>query len=329
MFAIMQATIINFKGQYFMSALQNSVAILGKPYNVTRSKLGAITKVFDQKYTCDLNALKELFQEIGEKLSRSSPIETPNFSFLISFDDKTHHDGITTDFQNLTTLPTGKLTDRVVLQWSVVQEIDGMENELSITVRVANPINPLMFLQAALSKSPSELDNSEFESGATCVTVNGATQSYSDEIFLIIQKWAEARNKPYMSVKVSKIYERFEWYIDQFNSALLPTLLVSCLSFWLAGKVTENKFVSLVPLFFGCFYLTRSVANKINNKMARWAHKASYLGIFQITNGDIDGVTKLMSHAQNGALKLIVSAIITVILNIFAGVVCWYFLPFK
>ncbi|HWV14630.1 MAG TPA: hypothetical protein VN030_04290 [Cellvibrio sp.] len=310
-----------------MNELQNSVAILGKPYTVTRSKLGAITKIFNQKYTCDLTALKELFQSIGEKLSRSNPQETPKFSFLISFDDKTHHDGISTDFQNLTTLATGKLTDRVVLQWSIIQEIDGMENELSITVRVANPINPLMFLQAALSKSPSELDNSEFESGATCVTVNGATQSYSDEIFLIIERWTEARNKPYTSVKVSKTYERFEWYIDQFNSSILPTLVVSGLSFWLAGQVNEKKYVSLVPLFFGLFYLTHSISQKINAKMAYWARKSSYLGIFQITNGDVDSITKMMSAAQNGAIKLIISTLFSLILNIIAGIICWRFLP--
>ena len=210
-----------------MNSLQKSVTVLGKPYTVTRSKLGAITKVFDQKYICDLLSLKSLFQDIGEKLSRSDPSETPKFSFLISFDDKTHHDGVVPDFQNLTTMPIGKLTDRVVLQWSVVQLIDGMDNELSITIRVANPINPLMFLQAALSKSASDLDNSEFESGPTCVTVDGATQSYSDEVFLIVQKWIDGRNKPHMSVTVSKLYEKFEWYIDQFNSTILPTLLGS------------------------------------------------------------------------------------------------------
>ena len=310
-----------------MSDLQNSVAILGKPYVVTRSKLGAITKIFDEKYTCDLKALKDLFGDIDEKLQRSNPTEVPKFSFLISFDDKTHQDGITADFHSLSTLSTGKLTDRVVLQWSVMQEIDGMENELSITVRIANPINPLMFLQAALSKSPSELDNTEFESGATCVTVNGATQSYSDEIFLIIKKWAEGRNKPHMSVKVSKIYDRFEWLVDQFNSVVLPTLLVSCLSFWLIAETDQTSYVSFVPMFFGLFYILRAVANKANSKMAYWARKSSYIGTFQITNGDVDGVTKMMSDAQHGAIKLIASTTFTLVLNISAGILCWYILP--
>jgi hypothetical protein len=309
-----------------MTDLQNHVAILGKPYTITRSKLGAITKVFEKKYTCDLSALKELFQDVGEKISRSGVVGTPKFSFLISFDDKTHHDGITQDFESLNNLNTGKLTDRVILQWAIMQEIDGIQNEMSISIRIANPINPLMFLQAALSKSPSELDNSEFELGATCVTVNGATQSYSDEIFLIIHNWIDARNKPHMSVKVSKVYEKFEWYIDLFNHSVLPTLIISGLSFWAIDKFDENKYVSFIPLFFGLFFVLRAVANQANSKMAFWSRKSSYMGIFQVTNGDVDSVTKMMADAQNGTYKLISSAVFSLVLNIIAGVICWHFL---
>ena len=163
-----------------MNDLTNTVTTLGKPYTITKSRLAAITKVFDDKYICDLGSLREIFDHIAEKLAPLSPKKDPEFSFLISYADKTHQDGVVDDLNNLNQIPTGKQTDRVVMRWSVVHDVNGEDNDLSITIRISNPINPLVFLQAALSKSPNEIDNVEFEMGSTCVTVDGAGQSYAD-----------------------------------------------------------------------------------------------------------------------------------------------------
>lgn len=310
-----------------MSTLQNQVAILGKPYSITRSRLGAITKVFQDTYICDLDSLKELFEQIGEKLSRTGHDSTPQFSFLMSFSDRTHQDGISSDFLNLRTLPTGKLTERIVMQWGIIQVIDDMENELSITVRVSNPINPLVFLQAALSKSPNEIDNSEFEMGSTCVTVNGSSQSYADEIFMIIQHWLSARNKPHAFINIDRVYDKFELYIDEMNRSVLPFLSISILSFLSYEKFSPNVQVVVVPQIIGFFFVTRSLADRLNSKMAGWSRKSQYMGLFQITNGDIDNVTKMAAKARNGAFKLISANVITFALNVAAGVLCWWLLP--
>jgi len=162
-----------------MDVLESSVAVLGRPYAITRSRLGAITKVYKEQYICDLPALKELLHSIGEKLVGLQDVKgTPTFSFLISFSDQTHHDGTAGHLQGLTTIAIGKQTQRIVMRWVLKHQIDTIDNELSITIRISNPINPLVFLQAALSKSPNEIDNMEFEMGSTCVTVDGAGHSY-------------------------------------------------------------------------------------------------------------------------------------------------------
>lgn len=310
-----------------MSELQNQIALFGKPYAITRSKLGAITKIFDDRYICDLRALKEIFQSIGEKLSRSGSVATPTFSFLISFDDKTHHDGITADFQNLTTIPTGKLTDRIVMRWGITHLLNEEENELSVTIRISNPINPLVFLQAALSKSPNELDNTEFELGSTCVTVDGSTQAYADEIFLLVKNWVAARNKPHAFIEVRKVYDKVEWYADQFNRSLLPTLVVAGLSFWSLERFSTNTLIASIPITFGIFFFIRSIGDDLNRKMLIWARKTEHMGVFQITNGDIDSVAKMAARAKNSALKLIATNAMSLVSNIIAGVVCWYLLP--
>ena len=309
-----------------MNELVSTVAILGRPYSITRSRLGAITKVYTERYICDLSALKELFQSIGEKLSGLTPKETPAFSFLISFSDQTHHDGATSQLQGLTTLPTGKQTERTVMRWAVKHDIDGIENELSITIRISNPINPLVYLQAALSKSPNEIDNIEFEMGSTCVTVDGSTQGYADEIFLRVKNWIEARNKPHAFIEIGKIYDRYEWWIDQLNASILPLLAVSALSLLSVNKLSQSEQVTYIPILICLFFILQTIGRKINSKMAGWAKRTTHISVFAITNGDNDAITKLAARAQNSAIKLILSGISSFALNLAASIICWWLL---
>lgn len=310
-----------------MNDLISTVATFGKPYTVTRSRLAVITKVYDDKYICDIDSLKQIFELIAEKLSSLTPKKEPEFSFLISFSDKTHQDGLTPDFTMMRTLSTGKTTDRIVMRWKVIHDIQGEDNELSITIRISNPINPLIFLQAALSKSPSEVDNVEFEMDATCVTVDGADQSYSDEVFLRVQNWINARNKPYSFMQVSEFYSKYDWYVDQFNRALLPLLLISLLSIFSSNELTQSSQITIIPIVVGLFFFFQSIAYKINSKMAHWAARSKHIGLFQVSNGDVDALSKMAAKVKNGAIKLVATGITSLTLNIGAAVLCWWLLP--
>ena len=305
-----------------MNELVSSLAVLGKPYTITRSKLGAITKVYTDQYLCDLPAVKELVHTIGEKLSAIKATKNQEFSFLISFDDKTHHDGVLSDLQNAGAVPIGKRTDRVVMRWAVEHLIDGHSNELSITVRVSNPINPLVFLQAALSKSPSDIDNFEFEMGSTCVTVDGADQGYSDEIFLKVQNWIKARNKPHAFLNIHDFYIKKEWYMDQLNYSLLPFLAVSLASGYFYSKYPDTFLPALPPMLAG-FFVLRTLGSRLNQKMAAWARRAKHISLFQITNGDVDFLTKLDATSKNSVIKLSLSGLVSIALNVIAAVFCY------
>lgn len=307
-----------------MDDLANTVAILGRPYTITRSRLGAITKIYKERYICDLSALKELFHSIGEKLAGIQVKGTPEFSFLISFSDQTHRDGAAGDLQGLATIPTGKQTERTVMRWLLKHDISGVENELSITIRISNPINPLMVLQAALSKSPNELDNMEFELGSTCVTVDGAGQAYADEVFLRVKNWMEARNKPHPFLEIEKFYSRYEWWIDQLNCSLMPLLVITALSLYLGEKVSQSQQVTAIPILIALFFVIKTVGQRLNGSMADWAKRSGYMSIFAITHGDNDAITKNAASAKNGFIKLVSSGILSFLMNIAAGLVCWW-----
>lgn len=305
-----------------MDQLVKSLPILGKPYAITRSKLGAITKVYTEQYFCDLKSIKEIVQSIGEKISQAGAKKQLEFSFLISFDDKTHHDGVLNDLQNLDSIPIGKRTDRVVMRWAIEQMIDGQPNDLSITVRISNPINPLVFLQAALSKSPSDIDNFEFEMGSTCVTVDGADLGYSEEIFLKVQNWIKARNKPHAFVKAYDVYEKNEWSFDQSNKSLLPLLITWLISFNSYQHFVDN-FLPLIPVLISLFFVFSNFGSKLNEKMAIWARKSKHISLFLITNGDIDYLTKIDAVSRNSLIKLSFPGLSSIFLNVVAAYFCF------
>jgi hypothetical protein len=307
-----------------MTELVHSVPILGQPYAITRSRLSAITKVYRERYVCDLISLKELFHSIGEKLAGLQINGTPTFSFLISYSDQTHQDGNSNDLPGLSAIPIGKQTERIVMKWMVKHSLEDFENELTISVRIANPINPLVYLQAALSKTPSDLDNMEFELGFTCVTVDGATQSYADEVFLRVKNWMEARKKPHAYIDIKTLYSKYEWWIDQLSASLFPLLVIAALSFYMASKLSQPQQITATPILVGLFFLIQTIGRKFNGKMSVWAKRTDYMTIFAITNGDQDLITKNEAKARNSFLKLLASVAGNLILNTIAGIFCWW-----
>lgn len=288
-----------------MNEIANVDALLGKPYSVTRSRLGAVTKLFEDQYICDLAAIKELMHSIGEKASDVSRARRPEFSFLISFDDKTHRDGVLADLDNETRIPIGKKTDRVVIRWDAYQDIDGFENNTSITVRISNPVNPLVYLQAALSKSPNEIDNMEFEMGSTCVTVDGASQAYADEIFLRVQNWITARRKPHSFLGVGEFYGKHSSVFDSINSSVIPLVAISVISISVSRRLEVDDQLMVLPMIIGLFFVIRSFASWLNRKMMYWSAKSQNVSLFEITNGDEDNLTRIAARANNSATKLI------------------------
>lgn len=310
-----------------MSELTTAVAIFGKPYNLTRSRLGSITKVYSQQYLCDLQALRELFADIGEKLSTVPRTEDPKFSFLVSYSDKTHHDGVSPEFFQKNAIPTGKRTERAVLKWIISHEVEGIENELSVTVRISNPINPMMFLQAALSRSANDVDNFEYEMGSTCVTVDGSDHGYADEIFLRVQNWIEARNKPHAFIGMEKFYLRHEWKIDQFNLSLIPLLIVTLASLYVMHRYSLSVQLALSPVIFAMFMVIRDFSRRLNARMAYWAKRSNRLSLFSMTNGDVDAMTEMAAEAKSSLIKLATSSALSFGISIAAGITCWYFLP--
>jgi hypothetical protein len=244
---------------------------------------------------------------------------------LISFSDKTHHDGMTTDLQELQSIPTGKQTERVVMRWGIEHFLQGEEkNELSITVRISNPINPLVFLQAALSKSPNDIDNLEFEMGSTCATVDGAGQRYADEVFLLVQKWIDARSKPHAFTNIHEYYQKYEWWIDQLSFTLLPFLTVVAAAFYVAENYGVQEQVKFTPIIFAGFVTLQILARRLNEKMNTWAHRSRMLSLFQITNGDHDFLVKMSAKARNSFIKLVVTIALQFGFNILAGIACWW-----
>ena len=71
--------------------LQNFKDTLPSPYLVTRTRLGSNTKLIDEKFTCGIRELSNLYESIGEKIVSFYPKKI-GFQYLISFTDNTHYE---------------------------------------------------------------------------------------------------------------------------------------------------------------------------------------------------------------------------------------------
>jgi len=307
-----------------LSELLQATAPLSRPYIYKKSRLTVTTKVYIKKYICDLKSVGLLIERVNEKLLEKSIIEDQEFNFLISFTDNTHSDGEIGNIFSDINLDTDKQTERLVMNWKIAYYEANNLNELEVTVRISNPINPLTFLQAALSKNPNEIDNIEYELGSTCVTVEGADQAYAEEMFLRINSWLDARTKPHKSLDVSGFYKKYEWALDQSIISLIPILLTTIISFYFSKSIDVRTQLALVPVFVASFFVLKSIGVKIVNRITVWAKRADFIGLFSITQGDQDYMSEMMSKAQNGSMKVAAALILSIIINVGSGVICWY-----
>lgn len=310
-----------------LSHESTSSDIMARPFAVTRSRLGVVTKLFDTNFLCNESSVYDLYGAICEKLNYLRP-ERSAFQFLISFDDKTHFEHH--DIKRLAHAITNnsKVTDRLILKWMITHKLEPSDepNELTLIVRIANPVNPLMFLQAALSKSVQDIDNLEFEGGSVSVSIDGAGQTTAEEIFAIVGRWIESRPQPQYITSLHHVISNHREKIAFANYWLLP-ILGACIFFLVLWKHTPDRL--LTPVLFSAVianYYVRAIASKMNEKIRRWCRFSLMLNMFSLTGGDTNQQEKIAAKSKNSSIKLIIVTTCTFVLNVAAGIIAsWVF----
>lgn len=298
--------------------LEKMAPILAKPYSVSRSKLGTTTKVIPERFICSHREIGILYDAISEKISSVNP-EAGAFQYLISFTDRTHYENNDLALLERQMSKTGKYTERLLLTWFVKHKIDGIDNELAITVRISNPLNPFLMLQAALSKSVDDIDNLEFEMGTISLSVNGATQTTAQEIFELVSRWASACPQPQSITKLNKILSKNREKI-QFANLWLLSLMYAIATFLYLQSIDYSKSAPYIFLSISVFFLIRNMAMKANDRINYWASESQKFSLFLLTGGDSNQQTKFSANARNSTIKLIGSAVASFCLNVAAGV---------
>ncbi len=297
--------------------LQDLTGSLTKPYTVTRSKLGSTTKVIDEIFVCSPKELQTLFESIGEKIGSFNPTKA-GFQYLISFTDSTHHENNDLTSLSSTFSSSDKNTDKLILNWSIGHEYDGIENEMSITIRISNPMNPFVMIQAIMSKNHMDADQLDFENGSVSISINGATQNTSEELFSIVKRWAKACPQPQSITGLNKAIYNHTDKISFLNYWVFPVLYVACAFFYLKGLPFETiqpySFVAFVSFLF-----IRAGAQNINKKIQRWSMTSRMFSLFMITGGDANQQTKIAAKSKNNTIKLIGSVALSFVINILAG----------
>lgn len=297
--------------------LQDLTGSLTKPYTVTRSKLGSTTKVISEQFICAPKEISTLYESIGEKVGTFNPSRA-GFQYLISFTDSTHYENNNLSTLSETLSNSNKCTDKLILNWSIGHEYDGIENEMSITIRISNPMNPFVMLQAVMSQNHTEADQLDFEAGTVSVSINGATQNTAEELFAIVTRWASACPQPQNITGLNDVIYKNTENISFLNYWVFPALYAICMFYYLRTLPLEEILPYSFAAFVSYLYL-RAGAQKINEKIEKWSVISKRFSLFMITGGDSNQQTKIAAKSKNYTLKLIGSVGLTLILNVAAG----------
>lgn len=306
--------------------LQKSDSALANPYVVTRSTLGLTTKILFDKFICSTNELHRLHEELGEKITTFNPSKI-RFQYLLSFTDSTHTENNNLESLEHIVVKSGKKTEKLILNWIIRHEYDGIENEISITVRISNPVNPIVMLQAIMSQDHRDADSLEFEMGSVSVSTNGATQNTSEEIFLIVKRWISSCPQPASVTKLNSIISKNMGKISFVNRWLFPLVFSVCCYFVLSD-LPQDIVVEYSFLAFVAFMTVRTVSKRFHDKIQGWASSSRQFSMFQLTGGDQNQQTKIAAASKNSSFKLFFSLGTSFLINVAAGItVAMYAMP--
>jgi len=300
--------------------LQDFTKILPSPYLITKSRLGSNTKLIDEKFICSPRQLSTLHDSIGEKILSFKPKKI-GFQYLISFTDNTHFENNNLEALEKRISTSNKSTEKLILNWVIGHEFDGIENELSITVRISNPINPFAILQAAMSRDHSDADRLDFENGSVSVSINGATQNTGEEIFAIVTRWAAACPQPQSITAINKIIKKHLTKIQFLNYWIFQILYTAC-AFLYLRKYAAVPLQSYSFLAFVGFFFIRSASQHLNQKISYWCDASGKFSVFSITGGDNNQQTIIAAKSKNSTIKLLFSVFFSFSLNLIAGYFC-------
>jgi hypothetical protein len=270
------------------------------------------------KFVCSPRELAILIDKFREKIGYFNPSKS-DFQYLVSFTDKTHYENSDFSVLKKNLEGTGKSTDKLILSWVVTHEHEDNENELSITVRISNPINPFIMLQAALSQSPSDIDSLEMAAGSVSISVNGATQTASEEIFELGGRWIDSGPQPQSITKINTFISTHRGKVHAVNTWLMP-IVYSVASFLFIQKQTPESAISFAFLLLCGFMLIRSISSNINSMISDWCHTSRMFSLFMLTGGDQNQQTKFSAKATNSTIKLISSVVVSFLVNLVAAI---------
>jgi hypothetical protein len=259
----------------------------------------ATTKVLQDKFICSANEINRLHGSLNEKITTFYPSRA-GVQFLLSFTDNTHYENNDLSSLDKRVRNSGNKSEKLILNWIIGHEYDGIENEMSITVRISNLVNPFVMLQAAMSQDHSATDALEYEMGSVSVSINGATQNTSEEIFSIVKRWIASCPQPASITGLNEFLFRHIEKIHFVNYWIFPIVFSLCCYFLLLES-PRNKVVEFSFLAFVAFFTVRMASNHVNNIIGNWASNSRKFSMFLLTGGDQNQQTKIAANSKNNS----------------------------
>jgi hypothetical protein len=303
-------------------------------FHLLAGKPDSIQKPYGREVIVSVDSIIDLHDRVIEKLKNH------HIEGLVASVDVSYEDNTTAQFGSWAEFTSHRwtgpeYTKEVIVRWDFLVSMPDYEiaQRHALTVTITGDIKPLHFLRTVLTNDLEDMDNIELTLTPVIARVDFINHILSKELISIVDEWNRALPQPKSKTSLYKFLKRNDQKIKSLmrNSLPLLSFIVAFISLnWIyPGDVLGNSATVGEIKSIASWLLIASASLLFITRLSDWMSDVTYqeinrygkYSIFNLTNGDKNIQVKLEAKNKRSSLKIFSSSIISLILNVVAGII--------
>jgi len=296
-------------------------------------------KVFNRPIVIDQNDISELNDTVQQKLTQH---QTPVSMVTVDVSYNNNKFATFGSWQEFldTKWNIPNTIESISIKWDffILWPTYAVPQRHTLSVKIASKMKPLQILQAVFSKDPDDIEDFEISPAPVMCRVDFIDHLMSEELINIVEKWVEARKQPEFITDSKTFLKKHKGKIARiihYSTPVLSAIALVSFLFNFTDKLGVSTAVTvsimrnfMLWLLFSSMTIStltvmgKYLAAKAYNSIENYGHFST----FQITNGDKNRKTELDNKNSKHMSSFTFNCIVSLILNIIAGVITFYML---
>lgn len=293
-----------------------------------------VRKLFYNKILLSTNDVREINEQILDKLKRYD-VSGFKFSAIIAFDNNISREFASwRDFED-GPWGTPNETESLVLKWEFLIQFQNSDTPAphAITVHFSSPYNIFQALKQMFSDSSDDFETMRSIYSTMSCRIDFADNILSEEMLTLVSKWNKARRSPTIILPIfEKFYREYSLIssIMKYSIPIFVFILISSYYYLVLSSINRSDFLNIgyvidgFSWFVGLIFaivLSTMLGSWVSAYTARHIVRLNTSNTFELTDGDLNRQTKIMSKNRNSVIKFVSVSILALALNIAAAII--------